>query len=605
MAASAGSGALSLGQEKIGSRSSNEEEVKDVLELIRNIEMEEEADPDEGKEDEDSDWEGDEETERGPGSETRLENDPDGHTVDRDPTEDDDNMNEDSSVGGPSEVSQNPSGNTKGSTTSAIISSFRKIGVYVKRELNKRKSGVGSKRATAKIQVKKKETQELTNVFCIQKLSQHQGPIWVMEVSPAPGLFVATAGKDAKILIWEVEQVRGSFSSSSPHNHPSSHAPGLFEPSVHDASSAPSLTVEDDMRDSIGGILVTGPSLLKPDPVREYSGHSSDVVALSWSKSLFLASGSIDKSCRVWHVSSDSCLAVLRHPDFVTSVDFHPLDDSLILTGCFDKRLRLWDVSGASVCQRVTAPSYITACRFNLSGDFAVAGLYTGHCVFYQMAPYGHGKGLTAGMRYYTQIECRNKTGTEKKGRKITSIRFSIIRTDEETSKVKKQQEHMLVTTNESRTRLYNMDDFSLVCKYRGASNSSMLQIGASCSEDGRHIICGSEDRTIVIWRLKNDLVKKIFGQVRRDMCDSFEAFCATSSSTVTVACFAPEHLVKVRKSLLSTSHEYPQALLSQEDTRKSASLEEPLQAEDAVGLNGALLLSAGFDGTVGIFQVS
>lgn len=37
-------------------------------------------------------------------------------------------------------------------------------------------------------------------------------------------------------------------------------------------------------------------------------------------------------------------LGKFTHPDFVTSVHFHPLDDHIFLTGCFDKRLRLWKI---------------------------------------------------------------------------------------------------------------------------------------------------------------------------------------------------------------------------------------------------------------------
>ena len=43
----------------------------------------------------------------------------------------------------------------------------------------------------------------------------------------------------------------------------------------------------------------------------------------------------------------------------------------------------------------------------------------------------------------------------------------------------------MLVTTNDSRIRLFALDDYSLICKYKGAPNSSM-QIAAVFSESGK-----------------------------------------------------------------------------------------------------------------------
>lgn len=66
-------------------------------------------------------------------------------------------------------------------------------------------------------------------------------------------------------------------------------------------------------------------------PVRQYSGHSEDILDLSWSSSGgFLLSASLDKSVRLWALSQPGCLRVFEHSDFVTSVQFHPKD-----AGCF------------------------------------------------------------------------------------------------------------------------------------------------------------------------------------------------------------------------------------------------------------------------------
>jgi len=681
--------------------------------LIRNLEMDDDAEQFtkeedakfwEEEEDEDDDDDDDEGLDGPAGGDALGEDrdmDGEGSKKDADENPDDDEMGaeEDVSLSGANDSAIPAATGQKGAmrAASSFASTFKKIGVFVKRELNKRKTGGGSRRTMAKVQLRKKETQELTGVHCVQRLAAHVGPVWVMECSPSPGTYMATGGRDGKIVVWEMltEPLSSSYnplrqtsgggggdilrtetssaasgSGSSPLPPPSPASPGhhapkstpfppVLKPPAAAASSPthqstkpggdPQQPSETDDQELVAGVLVTGPPVFKPRPYRVYIGHTSDVISISWSKSLFLASGSTDKTCRIWHISTESCLSILKHPDFVSAVDFHPLDDSLLLTGCFDKKLRFWDVAQSAVSQRVQCQSFITACRFNQSGDMAVAGLYTGHCVFYQMAPYGYGKALTAGMKYYTQIECRNKTGMQKKGRKVTSLRFITVR--EKSGPDVHAQEYMLVTTNESRSRLYNMDDFSLVRKYRGATNSSMLQIGATCSEDGRHIICGSEDRSVVVWRLKNDLVKTIFGgQGRRDMCDTYEAFNACTSGPVTASCFAPDAFVRARKARLNPQESVSPKLSSSiatataamntgssngggggdgteddrmdlrqgmmgggdeldfdEATRSSGSEPPPvqLQAEDDVGLGGAIILAAGFDGVVGIFEVS
>jgi len=450
---------------------------------------------------------------------------------------------------------------------------------------------------------------------------------------------MATGGKDAKIVVWEIgvetnlhaDSLRFDSSSSSPAR-PNQ---GKREPNALTQVPVPTEKPNKENGnatenvETVGGVTVTGPSVFKGRPARVYLGHTGDVTSLSWSKSLFLASGSIDKTCRIWHISSDVCLCVLKHPDLVAGVDFHPLDDSLIMTGCFDTHLRFWDVATGVVSQRVSCASRVTACRFNQSGDFAVAGLYIGHIVFFQMAPFGYGKPVTSGMRYYTQIETRNKTGVEKKGRKVTSLRFVTV--GEKLDSANRVQEYMLVTTNESRSRLYSMDDFSLVRRYRGANNSSMLQIGATCSTDGRHIISGSDDRSVVVWRLKNDLVKaRLYGQGKRDMCDTYEAFVGSTAGPVTVAAFAPEHFVKARKALLTTGflplktsngvsgsagadgaltqdEDSPHRLIVEASTPDSSQVDTLTapSAEDAVGLSGALIVTAGCNGVIGVFEVT
>jgi len=102
----------------------------------------------------------------------------------------------------------------------------------------------------------------------------------------------------------------------------------------------------------------------------------------------------------------------------------------------------------------------------------------------------------------------------------------------------------MLITSNDSRVRLYHLSDYSLVCQYKGLINNN-YQIKATFSENGNYIICGSEDHNVYIWDTNplhwvpyianiNPLRHK-----RSDRSQSYESFEA-HSETVTVALFAP-----------------------------------------------------------------
>lgn len=45
------------------------------------------------------------------------------------------------------------------------------------------------------------------------------------------------------------------------------------------------------------------------------------------------------------HAISPACLQKFKHPDLVSSIEFHPVDDRYFVSGCFDKVLRLWDTT--------------------------------------------------------------------------------------------------------------------------------------------------------------------------------------------------------------------------------------------------------------------
>ncbi|PRD27074.1 UNVERIFIED_CONTAM: WD repeat-containing protein 44 [Trichonephila clavipes] len=72
----------------------------------------------------------------------------------------------------------------------------------------------------------------------------------------------------------------------------------------------------------------------------------------------------------------------------------------------------------------------------------------------------------------------------------------------------------ILVTSNDSRIRLYDLRDLCLTCKYKGYVNLSS-QIKASLSHDGKYILSGSENQFIYLWKTSHDYAK-----LRRDRND-------------------------------------------------------------------------------------
>lgn len=84
-------------------------------------------------------------------------------------------------------------------------------------------------------------------------------------------------------------------------------------------------------------------------PFCTYSGHTSDLLDVAWSKNYFILSSSMDKTVRLWHISRKECLCCFQHIDFVTAIVFHPRDDRYFLSGSLDGKLRLWNIPDKKV----------------------------------------------------------------------------------------------------------------------------------------------------------------------------------------------------------------------------------------------------------------
>ncbi|CCI46596.1 unnamed protein product [Albugo candida] len=349
------------------------------------------------------------------------------------------------------------------------------------------------KRNHVAVLASKKEKRDFQEMVLIQKLCSHNGTIWTMQFS-CDGSHLATGGQDTILRLWKVQM---------------------------------SVTESNERRTGCDKQIVA--------PAQVYQGHRMPIVDISWSRSNFILSASMDKTVRLWHISREDCLHVFQHPDSVPAVHFHPKEDRYFLSGCFDNKARVWDIPDGCVISYVQTPVMITAACYNPSGNRAIVGLLNGQCIFYQVNAHQQ-------MNYYTQIECRNSRGPMKKGRKVTGIEFD------------PEGKCFMVSTNDSRMRLFSVDNYSRVCKYKGLLNDH-LQIKGRFSQDGDYVICGSENGNVYIWNKQTFLSSSLMKSGKHDRNASYEYFCAAESTNgiVTVALFAPASAHAMVKSKLDT----------------------------------------------------
>ncbi|KAL2131088.1 hypothetical protein VTI74DRAFT_5562 [Chaetomium olivicolor] len=344
-----------------------------------------------------------------------------------------------------------------------------------------------------------------------RKSTRTGGAIWATEFSK-DGKYLASAGRDHVVRVWAV--------ISTPE-----------ERRAHE---------EEESAHGGAGERLSAP-VFRDQPVKEFRGHTGEVLDLSWSKNNFLLSSSMDKTVRLWHMSRDECLCTFKHKDFVTRLAFHPKDDRFFLAGSLDTMLRLWSIPDKAVAYSAQLPDLVTAVAFSPDGKIAIAGLLNGLCMFYE----------TEGLKLNSQVHVRSSRGKNAKGSKITGIQTMAIPPPEPISMANSQppssastsvastdvgssgEVRVLITSNDSRIRIYTLRDKALDVKLKGHENLCS-QIAATFSDDAKYVICGSEDRKTFIWSLgpANALVQ----DKDKSPCEYFEAH----GDIVTTALFAP-----------------------------------------------------------------
>lgn len=302
--------------------------------------------------------------------------------------------------------------------------------------------------------------------------------IWAVEFS-RDGKYLAAAGQDKIVRVWAVLSSR---EERRMHEKDEEQTNGSTDNASAEHLSAP---------------------VFRKTPYREYEGHTSTVIDLSWSKNNFLLSSSFDKTVRLWHVSRQECLVTFKHAEYCPSIQFHPRDDRFFLAGSLDTKLRLWSIPDKSVAFWQQLPEMITAVAFTPDGKTAIAGTIGGTCLFYD----------TEGLKYKTQIQVKS-SGRNAKPAKITGIQAinwsddnpvgsgsskgSVNTPYSPTGSVRREVK-LLISSNDSRVRLYNYRDKNLEMKFKGHKNLAS-QIKALFSDDARFVISGSEDCKTYLW---------------------------------------------------------------------------------------------------------
>lgn len=418
------------------------------------------------------------------------------------------------------------------------------------------------------------ELNELVFVQCLR--DGHRDAINVMEFSPE-GMFLATGGKDCAVVIWRVLQYdKEQYEQTEPQ--------------------APC-----DVAGNTSG-EPRGPKLFSSDPWQVLRKHTKEITCMSWSRSQFLLSGSADATVVLWHVQRDECLYIFRHRSPVTSVSFSPVSDLTFASGAEDRYVRVWSIEKGAVDHWSKFASGVQSLSFSGDAHMLLVGTDDGEVRFMRV------DSKKGGLEFFTQIECRNRRGIQRKGKPVVGMQPCILGGSNEKNGA--AQDAILVSTKDSRVRLCSMDSFACVCKFKGAS-SNTLNIKARIKSSGSHVISASEDKHVYVWNIMEQEPdgalansKKLLGTVVKK-CSAWENFQG-HSAMVTQADFAPDKTLRVarnRKPPASSSPAKP--LASAQSFYQQQQLQQQLQQQHqwVSALHGCIIVSADVHGHIHIFE--
>ncbi|QIR40962.1 ribosome assembly protein 4 [Tolypothrix sp. PCC 7910] len=208
----------------------------------------------------------------------------------------------------------------------------------------------------------------------LQTLSDHNSPVNGVAFSP-DGQQLASGSNDSTIKIWDVST--GKVIQTIPHLRDATPTASYIDSSYQD--SVTSIAFSSDGKKLASGSedkTIKLWDISSGKLLQTFNGHSGLIktIALS-SDGQKLASGSEDKTIKLWDVTTGKLLQTFSgHSDVVNSVAFSS-DGQKLASGSKDKTIKLWDISTGKVLQTFNGHSdAVNSVAFSSDGQKLASG---------------------------------------------------------------------------------------------------------------------------------------------------------------------------------------------------------------------------------------
>ncbi|KAL3650574.1 hypothetical protein CASFOL_006977 [Castilleja foliolosa] len=402
------------------------------------------------------------------------------------------------------------------------LTKLRSMTCVMSRNLNIKDADVGpgnlsrvQERRAQRVRVRRsrRRSKEISALFTVQDIKAHKGAIMAMKFSH-DGQYLASAGADKIVRIWQViEDERLDTNIDVPGLDPScvyftaNHLSGLGHVKVEKDKIKKSKGSFEKTNDSACVVFPPKVFRILDKPLHVFQGHNGEILDLSWSKNNCLLSSSVDKTVRLWRVGVDHCIKIFHHSDYVTSIQFNPVNDDYFISGSIDGKVRIWAIGDRKVVDWTETSEIVTAVSYRPDSQSGIIGSITGTCLFFDLSDNHFQLGA------HVCLTSKKKSPSKR----ITSFQFL----PQDPSKI-------LVTCADSKVRI--IDGMNVIGKFKGGLRNGGNQISASFTSDGKHIVSASDDSNVYIWNYTDQSRPSL---VKPKDIRSFECFSSDASIAI------------------------------------------------------------------------